>query len=324
MAFAAQHHVPKDRATLGDRDWLPHVISKIAPLEWWSFLTSPADIRRENYLGDFRYQIEYQDTREFPRFCFSFFRPKMEALSSLRDAVNDYSGGVFWTMHDDCIAAWPGKKPDKVVSAMPVITAEYRRKLEELARNPPQADPVFVRQAMADAPKFAEYLEQRLGLKDKPALDFDPQWLTREGLAASRGQFEDFLEPGTWSVFLALRPQEYAKTSKPTSAADRSLGMGVLSDDQHTLLEELGADWEKYRREDSDNPVLPAYPLLSRLEDLADDTIYEPDEVETLLAECLRAQDKVKDPQAIRVLDNLIRIARWAQKLKVGIYFSGV
>ena len=29
---AGVHPVPKDRATLSDRDWLPHVVSKIAPL----------------------------------------------------------------------------------------------------------------------------------------------------------------------------------------------------------------------------------------------------------------------------------------------------
>jgi hypothetical protein len=56
---------------------------------------------------------------------------------------------------------------------------------------------------------------------------------------------------------------------------------------------------------------------------MTEDTIYEHDEIDALLAEYLKAQAKLKDPQAIRGLDNLIRIARWAQKLKTGIYFGG-
>ena len=41
------------------------------------------------------------------------------------------------------------------------------------------------------------------------------------------------------------------------------------------------------------------------------------------MAEYLRAQTEVKNPSAIRGLDVLIRIARLAQKMKMGIYFGG-
>ena len=63
--------------------------------------------------------------------------------------------------------------------------------------------------------------------------------------------------------------------------------------------------------------------MLSRLNDIAGDAVYERAEVDALLAEYLRAQTAVKDPSALRGVDKLIRIARWAQKLGVGIYFSG-
>ena len=321
-AMATVHPVPKDRASLSQRDWLPHVISKLAPLEWWSFASSPAEIRREDYPSDFRYQLAKQDTWHFPRFCFSLFRPKLEVVSSLLAAVNDYSGDVIWSMADECITAVPGA-PGKITRHLTASPTWDLKRLEELARNPPQADPEFVKRAMLDIPRFAAYLEQRLGLKDKPALDFDPQWLTAEGLAASRGPFEDYLEPGSWSVFLARKPQEYVKTWQPTSSADRSLGMGIGMHEQDALLQELGADWDSYQRSGMKDPLLPAYPLLSRLSDFTEDTVYERDEVDALLGEYLQAQATVKSPHAIRGLDNLIRIARWAQKLKTGIYFGG-
>jgi hypothetical protein len=317
--MSAIHPVPKDRATLSNRDWLPHIISKLGPLEWWTFVSSAAEVQREDYPGDFAYALAKQNTWEFPRFCFSLFRPKTEVVSSLSTAVEPYAGGVVWAMHDGCIGAMPGKP----TFMEPITTEEEWRKFEELARNPPQADPEFVKRALEDVPKFSLYLEERLGLKGKPSLDFDPQWLTREGLAASRGQFEDYWEPGAWSVFLALKPKEFAKTSEATSASDRPLTMGVGMREQDALLEELGAGWDSYQKSGMQGPVLSSYPLLSRLGDMTEDTFYEPDEVEALLAEYTRAQNKVKNPQAIRGLDNLIRIARWAQKLKVGIYFGG-
>jgi hypothetical protein len=319
FAVATVHPVPKDRTVLSNRDWLPHVISKMAPLEWWSFASSPTELRRDDYPSSFAYELAKQNTWEFPRFCFSLFRPKPEIISSLIAAVNEYKGDVIWAMHDDCIGAFRSKPGFYA----PIRTAQERKKFEELARNPPHADPEFVKRAMLDVPRFAVYLEQQLGLAGKPSLDFDPQWLTREGLAASRGPFEDYVEPGSWSVFLTRNPQEYARTSQPTSVADRSLDIGVGSSQQEALLEELGADWESYRHSGLQGPVVPAYPLLSRLIDFTDDTLYKSSEVDALLAEALQAQAKVKDPQAIRGLDNLIRIARWAQKLKTGIYFGG-
>jgi hypothetical protein len=77
------------------------------------------------------------------------------------------------------------------------------------------------------------------------------------------------------------------------------------------------------RQNGSLGPILPDYPLLSRLDDISDDAVYERGEVDALLAEYLRAQNAVKNPRALRGVDKLIRVARWAQKLGVGIYFSG-
>ena len=343
-ALGSQHPIPKDRSALTARDWMPHVISKLAPLEWWSFASSPIELRRDDYPSDLRYELAKQDTWEFPRFCFSLFRPKPELMFSLLAAVNEYKGDVIWAMHHDCIAAFVSKpglyapiltaedqkkfeelaRNGKTFVAAPFTTDEQRRKFEEeLARNPPHADPEFVKRAMSDVPRFSAYLEQRLGLTDNPSLDFDPHSLSREGLAASRGQFEDYWEPGDRSVFLARDPEEFARTSQPTSPVDRDLALGIGMFEEDTLLADLGADWESYHRSGTNGALVPAYPLLSRLADISEDALYGPGEVDALLAECVQAQTNVRDPQAIRSLDNLIRIARWAQKLKVGIYLGG-
>jgi len=319
VAIASVHSVPKDRADLTAPDWFPYVISKVAPLEWWSFAGSPANLRREDYPSDFAFHFAQQNTWTFPRFCFELFRPKPDDFAALLAAVNEYQGDVTWVMYDKCIAAFPGKPT--FVTVIP--NAEDLKNLEQRLRNPPSADPEFVKRAIADIPRFCDYLEKRLGLIEKPPQDFDPRWLTREGLLASRGQFEDYLERSSWSVFLARRPREYARTSQPTSDADRGLVMGIGTDANDELLKELGANWEQYDKNGKQGPLVHEFPLISRLYDDTEDTVYEPREVDALLAEYLRAQAIIKSPSAIRGLDNLIRIARWAQKLKLGIYFGG-
>ena len=315
-AVAASHPVPKDRAALTDRDWLPHVVSKIAPLEWWSFASSSSDLRREDFSSDYEYEQATADTY-FPRFCFALFRPKPEERSALAAAVSEYAGSVKWEVGDGCIVAMP---LEKTFTAPPAATREERQRLFKQGPPAPRRDdPEFVKRAINDVPGLAAWLEVRLGLKARPSLDFDPQWLTREGLAASRGQLEDYWEPGSWTVFLARKPQRYAGKFEPTSTEDRPLAFGIAAYEIDSLFDELSPGWEAFQDKD---PVIPAYPLLSRLSDMTADALYDRNEVDALLDECVQTQARVKTPNAIRGLDNLVRIARWAQKLKVGIYFG--
>lgn len=318
-AMAGNNSIPKDRALLRNGDWFPYVVSKIAPLEWWSFLSSANDIRREDYSSDWSYDLAKQNTWEFPRFCFSMFRPKAAAYSALYSAVDQYQGDVVWQMHDDCIGAWPVRP----TFYSPIDAEQLTAKEKEPARQPPQADPEFVKRALLDIPKLCAYLEVRLALKEKSPIDFDPQWLTREGLASSRGQFEEFLEPGSWTVMLAHDPSKVAKTGLPSSDGDRHLSIGIDMFQWDALFRELGADWKRHESEGASEPILSEYPLLSRLDDITADATFQPDEVDRLLTELIRAQQSANDPRAIRGLDNLVRVARWAQKLKLGIYFGG-
>lgn len=313
-AIAAAHPVPKDRAALTDRDWLPHVVSKIAPLERWSVASSVSDLRREDFSSDYQYEQAKADSL-FPRFCFSLFRPKPQQMASLISAMRAYKGDVNWAMEDDCIFAIPAMAD---FNAPPVATDE-QEKFHAMLDKVAHPDAEFVKQAMRDAPRLAAFLEARLNLAGKPSLDFDPQWLTREGLASSRGQFDDYWEPRSWTVFLASKPRQYAEKSEPTAARDRPLAIGIALHQVDALFDELSPGWESFQGE---GPVIPAYPLLSQFSDMTANLVFERDEVGALLDECLQAQTSVKNPFALRGLDNLIRIAQWAHKLKAGIYFG--
>jgi hypothetical protein len=229
--------------------------------------------------------------------------------------VSAYKSDVSWVMEDDCIAAIPAM-PD--FTARPV-TAEEQEKFQAMLYKVAHPDADFVKQAMLDAPGLAAFLEAQLNLAGRPSLQFDPQWLTREGLASSRGEFEDYWEPHAWKVSLVRNPQEHPGTLDPTSAHDRSLAISIDLYQVDALFDELNPGWESFQ---GDGPVVPAFPSLSQFSDMTANLVFERNEVDGLLDECLQAQARVKNPFALRGLDNLIRIARWAQKLETGIYFE--
>ena len=318
-----QHVVPTNRSTLKGGAWFPYVIGKLAPLEWWSYQESISDVRQEEYRSDSSYQLARQNTWEFPRFCFAMFRPSLESIHALLNAVKDYEGGVAWVMHDDCIGAWKTKPTAQGMVRLPyTMSKEEVEKHNESLRQPP--DSAFIEKAVADIPVFCSYLEKRLGLTERDPWQFDPRWLTAEGLAQSKGDLEDFVEPAEWSVFLVRDPDTYAKTFKPTSPVDRSVGMSFGMFQGEELFKELRAESNKNNLGRDESSIVPGFPLLSRLSDVTSDATYPPGEVAQLLSEIHRAQQIAKGRRSIRALDNLIRVARWAEKLNVGIYFSGV
>jgi len=318
-----QHAVPTNRSTLKGGAWFPYVIGKLAPLEWWSYQESISDVKQEEYRSDSSYQLARQNTWEFPRFCFAMFRPSLESIHALLNAVKDYEGGVAWVMHDDCIGAWKTKPTAQGMVRLPyTMSKEEVEKHNESLRQPP--DSAFIEKAVADIPAFCSYLEKRLGLTEPDPRQFDPRWLTAEGLAQSKEDFEDFVEPGEWSVFLTRDPDTYAKTFKPTSPVDRSVGMSFGMFQGEELFKELGAESNKNNLGRDESSIVPGFPLLSRLSDVTSDATYQPGEVAQLLSEIHRAQQIAKGRRSIRALDNLIRVARWAEQLNVGIYFGGV
>jgi hypothetical protein len=304
------HPVPKGRSNLIGGQWFPDVLSKIAPLEWWSYEESTSDAKRVNYLGDLSFKLVKSNTWEFPRFCFSLFRPSTQSFRDLVHAVAAYQGAVVWQVSRNRIGAWPAKP----TFYAPTLSDEDAKRFEETLRNPPKADSVFVKRAVADIPALCAYLEKRLGLTEVAPADFDPVWLTREGLAQSRGEFEEFYEPGDQPVFLVPDPKNFS-----SSADRRRLPMSVRMFQTAEIFKELNPSWET--TSSSTDADLVHFPFLSRLFDITNSALYEPDEIPSFMAELLRAQQVVREPASIRGLDNLIRIARLSQKQSVGIYF---
>jgi len=314
--FGSSRTVPKNSRNFSPPDWFPYVISKIAPLERWSYEGSMTDVRKENYLTDSEYQASLRNTWTFPRFCFSLFRPSPESDFALYSAVNDYQGPVVWVLVDGCITAFPTRP----TFYAPIAAENDRAAIESAIANPPKASPDFVQKAIDDIPHFCRYLEERLGLGSMPSQDFDEGLLTRDGLATSRPEFEDFVDRGSWAVMLTSSPEATGNLGSSASVS-RSLNFGIKSSEFEAIVQELGGKWGV--ADESSGPLLPEYPLLSRSHDFLSNVFYRPEEVNRLLAECMRGQSLVKSPGAVRGLDKFLRIARWAERDHTGILFIG-
>ena len=316
-SWAVSHPVPKSRTDLKGSDWFPFVFSKIAPLEEWRVETSATDIKRENYTSDSEYGQSIRNTWEFPRFCFSFFRPPAEAGANLRAAIEQYHGAVTWVLMGGCVSAYPAGT--KFTFYTPLGSdPDAMAKFTEAMRNPPKPDPELVRLAISDVPTFCSYLEESLGLTGKTPQDFDLNWLTTEGLRQSRPEPEDFVEPGDWWV--ELRPQQ----STQQGSARVSFSFGPTDLEISAILDELGGNRDK-RPEERNRSLLLRFPMLSRLGGFsALDTFYfTREEARWLYSECVQVQPRLRSRKAIRGMDKLIRMAHRADELQMGIFFAG-
>src|SRR5262249_29988238 len=157
-----------ERSQLHGAMCFPYVLSKIAPLERWSFKRFP--------------KSEAEGTA-FPEFCYKSFRPSPLDEVKTWAAIRTYRGAVEWQFSvgygdSSCISAFPAP-PGGYAQLDPEA---QRLRLEEQIRNGRRVDPDFVNRAVEGIPVLCSYLEKELGLVDAPAQQFDPSLLSFDGL----------------------------------------------------------------------------------------------------------------------------------------------
>jgi len=306
--------IPKNRESLKGGDWFPYVFSKIAPLEWWSYADFPADLHPEDFPNELRYRSALNTASLSPIFSFCFFRPNPDAYRKLLELLESHQGPVYWQKCDENVSAYRRKPRFRGIVA--ISSEEIRQQLEQEKAELLTPDQDLVRRIVQDIPALCLFLEKQYGLESVPPVDFSEEWLTAEGLARCRGEFEDFMDRGTHLVCLSRDPDRYAKNLQPTSEADLQLHIGVSLPSVETLN---AANYSE---------VQPATgvsqcPLLLDFPAPWDDDTYQPEQIPGLLAELRYVQNQAREPNLLRSLDNFIRVANWANKLKLGIYLSG-
>lgn len=305
--------VPKDRASLKGGDWFPHVFSKIAPLEWWSYCDSASDLQPNDFPDRNRYKSALNEASRSPVFSFSFFRPKPGAHMKLINLLESYQGAAYWSKVDANVSAYKRKPTFRGMIA--ITSEEIRQRVEKEFAELLTPDLDFIRRCVEDIPALCAHIEKQLGLEGVAPTDFSEEWLTAEGLAHSRGEFEDFHDRGTHIPYLARDPDRYAEDLKPTSEADLQLHIHVSL----PSVETPGPHGTEIRPA----PGVSECPLLLDFPMPWDDGTYQAEQIPDLLTELRNVQNHADDPALLRELDNFIRVANWANKLKLGIFLSG-
>jgi len=308
--------VQKNRASLEGGDWFPHIFSKVAPFEWWSYGDSASDLQLDDFPDTGRYKSAHNEASRSPVFSFSFFRPKPGTYVKLLNLLESYRGVAYWSKVDANISAY--KRKSRFRGIIAITSEEVRQQLEKEDAELLTPDPAFMQRCVEDIPALCAHIEKQLGLEDVAPTEFSEEWLTAEGLARCRGEFEDFYDRGTHVPYLARDPDRYAKDFKPTSEADLQLHINVsLPSVQIETPAGPTTSEERPATGVSECPLLLGFPMPW------DDGTYPSEQIPALLAELRHVQNYAKDPKLLRSLDNFIRVANWASRLKLGIYLEG-
>jgi len=305
--------VPKDRNSLKGGDWFPYGFSKIAPLEWWSCSNFAIDLKLKHFPDGIRYKSALNRAYLSPVFSFSWFRPRPDSYRRQQELLEGYIGPVYWWKVDANISAYKRKpRPGLIAISSEEVRQQWEKEKAELLT----PDPDFIQRCIEDIPALCAYIEKQLGLEGVAPSDFSEEWLTAEGLAHCRGEFEDFYDRGTHVPYLARNPDRHARDFKPTSETDLQLHI-------HVSLPSV-----KTRNAANYSEIQPATgvsqcPLLLSFPEPWDDGTYQPEQIPGLLAELRYVQSHAKEADLLRSLDNFIRVANWANKLELGIYLSG-
>ena len=147
-------------------------------------------------------------------------------------------------------------------------------------------------------------------------------------------ELEDFHDPGMHVTWLVKDTQAFCQNPGPTSARDRALNFGlnhrewlalyfdVLEVDRSVsdkLVAEFASRSQKYIADEFEEEI-PGYPMLSRINGIYRDAVFERSEVEVLRQECLQLKSHTSNPIALKGADKLLKISDWAQHLNLSIF----
>lgn len=269
------------------------VLSKIAPLESWSSSWSV----------------------DGPKICWTLFRPDPELSYPLVHIVHEFQGHTKWVlMAGDCLQPLYGRTFVSMLhSAGPpsVIPATGFTLSED--------------DADSDLRALAHVIETKLGLTDAQPHPFSEWLFTKDGLATTPDTFQDFDDGGELAVFLVTDPLR----DKVYDPAPEDIALHFAPHDYEltAILEEIiGEDLRTSHgrplTEGEKECIKAAFPMFWEISDYYEDSYLSPQDAGVLYNECTSLNDSARSTEALRGLDKLIRISRWASKEQYGVLFS--
>ena len=234
-------------------------------------------------------------------------------------AIENFRGKAQWGYIDDCLQGLSGV--GFLTEVLPPLAARSQ---------PPQVPTTRLsnltrEESVRDLEKLADYIEEQLGLENVQPRSFSPAMLTREGLAASHAEFEDFDDGGERTVYLIVRPGN-VPTYDPQDT-DIFLHFTPFDDEMSAVLPAiLGIDpallVNRALTDGEVEKIKKEFPVFWEISDYYEDAYLSPDEAAELYRECQLLDKKEMPPAALRGLDKLMRIAHWATAKHYGVFFS--
>jgi len=260
-------------------------LSKLYPLERWAVSTTCTAT----------YPLA-------PRFCWEFFRADPETLRRLGEALRRYEGSVSWLFGPPsagamCLVAAP-RGIDQFVGYPPMAELDF---LPEGDRRRAMNED-FVAQAVADVSNLSRYLERYFKLEGLVPKAFDPRLTAPAEPPRVEGDPVDFVEPGMHVAWIMRMGAAAGQGHSGADVGERlMLHFSVSADEWQTIVSDI------LGREPS------SFPLLGRIRE--DDSVYfHRTEIERLRVESVHARAGTSAALAIRGIDKVIMLCKWAQR----------
>ena len=179
--------------------------------------------------------------------------------------------------------------------------------------------------ASTDLAALANEIEKRLDLLGAQAMSFSEVLLTKEGMQKSHPSFQDFEERGQRIAYLIVNPAT-PEVFEPKKT-DIMLHFEPMDDEMTAIFGDIvGADLTQRTgttlTESEAEKIARKFPILWKISEYYEDAYLNPREAETLLRECVALDETVSSPKALRGLDKVSRIARWAAENRYGVLFE--
>ena len=144
---------------------------------------------------------------------------------------------------------------------------------------------------------------------------FDPGWVAPAQSPFLYKRPIDFVEPGAHPAWIVWSDPHGPEESE--SQLRRMLHFGVTEEEWRQIHADV-----LHAGDESGASTGNAFPHLSSI-DPTDGAYFERGAIEALFAECLGARSRTTSPLAIRGLDKLILLCRWADHLSGDLYLQG-
>jgi hypothetical protein len=253
--------------------------------------------------------------------------PEFHTQTRLMLSLSDYPGKGLWALFQDqprlCLMALPnsqrGESPFVLREGareqfQPQVQARIKR-LTDAGKPVPWRDEPFVSpeefraEKVLELAKLGSYIEEELGLQDKPSLgvEFFSESLELPLIEDRAGN------PGS-GIVLVADPMKYSVFGFSTSPFDRAIHFWITPEENRALYSEISAI----------AGVDTLWPLLLKVAEAKYGGLaILPEEIPQLAAETVDLAAKSKNSSVQDALEKLQSISRSAQHYHLGLYISG-